>query len=654
MYIVEVIPLTILPPNTPQLLSYFFNERLERGAVVEIPLGKRRITAVVTLSTLLENQKIILRKTGFQLKKIIRVISYSPQVTNFQFKIALWISRTYYAPLGYSLKTVLPVFFLKKGYATDYTVQKQIQTEATSKTKPLLITTSPGKTIENILPFIKKTLSIKTDPIPQIAIIVPDQTTFNYFYNGLNKNYHIAQISHNTSKKELHKIFKDINSGQIQIILGTRQALFAPFKNLGLIILDDPLHEFYKSDMTPKYNTPELAKAIAGFNNAKIIFTSTIIGVDNQWKIQEGQMEILNKKPTQRNISVANMTEERKNNNFSVFSQELQTKLAKILSSPEKSKRILIFSPRRGYSGVLVCQNCNLAVKCKGCSIAFRVHKTTEKILSCHHCLRTIAFPKNCPNCSGFNLKTVGPAGTQKIYDETLRFIENNNLSKIPILVLDTDVIKNETEETELINEIKKSQTSILISTQMIFSHRYDFSFDFIAVLNTDSLISVPEFKTEERLVYQIEKLIDFATNSNSKNIKNILLQTYNPENKTLLEIMSGNYKDFYENELRTRKLFWYPPFSQIIRISFKHRNREKALYESRVLLGKLKMAVTQMKLTETVKILDPYPSLAEKEKGFFVFNILIKILIGHEIMKDVLRFVPTNWSIDVNPRSII
>src|SRR3989344_5226007 len=118
MHIIEVIPLTILPSNAPQLLSYFFNKKLEKGVIVEIPIGNRKVCAVVVASTPIEGQKISLKKSGFQLKQLSRVINEYPQISNNQFKIALWISRYYYAPLGYCLKTVLPSFFLKKGYET--------------------------------------------------------------------------------------------------------------------------------------------------------------------------------------------------------------------------------------------------------------------------------------------------------------------------------------------------------------------------------------------------------------------------------------------------------------------------------------------------------------------------------------------------------
>ena len=197
----------------------------------------------------------------------------------------------------------------------------------------------------------------------------------------------------------------------------------------------------------------------------------------------------------------------------------------------------------------------------------------------------------------------------------------------------------------------------------MIFSHRYDLKFDLIGVLNTDSLINTPDFRTEENLFYQIEKLLDFQP-------KNTTLQTYNPENRAILTTSTGNYKDFYEKEVEIRKIFSYPPHSQLIKLTYRHRDRNRASYEARVLSEKLKMAIGHLSLGQKIKMIDSHPSFVEKERGLFAYNIILKILcsewfpdgaLAHqgtlsepENTKDILKFVPSNWSIDVDPRTII
>lgn len=641
MYIIEVIPLTILPSSVPQLLSYFFNTKLEKGAIVEIPFGNRKIRAVVVASNPLEDQKILLKKTGFQLKKISEVISEAPQVSNNQFRIALWLSRYYYAPLGYCLKTVLPSFFLKKGYELTIPVKKNTEHETLAR-KPLFILSNAKETLNNLMPFIKKV----TEKQGQIVLIVPDVSTIEYFYQILAQNYEVVKISSLLSNKNLYGAWKKVSSGQADIILGTRQALFMPFNNLKLLIVDDALHGSYKSDMTPKYNTPDLAKTVANLHGAKLVFVSPITGIENYYHLKNKEYELLDKTETREPLRVINMVSEIKNGNYSMFSGKFKEQLLTLLTSSNKDKKILIFSPRRGYSGVLVCQNCGYAVKCKECETAFRVHKTTDLTLVCHRCSRNIKIPEKCPNCNSSKLKTVGPAGTQKIYDEAQRILMINNL-KAPVLVMDTDVVKNETEEEEIIKEVKSKGTLIIISTQMIFSHRYDLKFDLIGVLNTDSLINTPDFRTEENLFYQIEKLLDFQP-------KNITLQTYNPENRSILTTSTRDYKNFYEKEVEIRKIFSYPPHSQLVKLTYKHRDRSRASYEARVLSEKLKMAIGHLSLGPKIKMIDSHPSFTEKERGLFAYNIILKILPEAEDIRDILKYVPSNWSIDVDPKSII
>lgn len=648
MYIIEVIPLSILPSNTPQLLSYFFNKKLEKGAVVEISLGNRRVCAIVVGSTPLEDQKISLKKSGFQLKKISNVISETPQISNVQFKIALWLSKYYYAPLGYCLKTVIPPFFLKKGCGLTIPLDKKDQRENIPP-KPLFLLSGAKETLANLMPLIKKSV----EELGQVALIIPDITTLQYFYENLSTNYEVTKIHSGLNNKKLYESWIKIKSGQTDIILGTRQALFVPFKNLKLLVIDDLLHEFYKSDMTPKYNTPNLAKMIANIYGAKIIFISPITGTEYYYHLKNKEYDLLDKIKTRESLKVINMIEEIKDGNFSMFSQEFKNRLLFLLNKTNQNNKILIFSPRRGHSGVLVCQNCHLAIKCQNCRTAYRVHKATELFLACHHCSRNIRIPENCPNCKSFKLKTVGPAGTQKIYEEVQKILMFNNI-KVPVLILDTDVIKNDTEEEEVVQEIKNPRTSIIISTQMIFSHRYSWNFDLIGVLNADSIINIPDFQTEDRLFYQIEKLLDFLPADRPGQPKNIILQTYNPDNEAIMVAGQGNHQQFYEKELEIRKIFSYPPYSRLIKLSYKHKNQNRASYEARILNEKLKMVLVQLGLSQKIKIIDSHPSFIEKEGGCFVYNIVLKTLPTLENFHEILKFVPSNWFIDVDPRTVI
>src|SRR3989344_2066190 len=640
MYIIEVIPLAVMPPNVPQILSYFFDKKLERGAVVQISIGNRSVKAIVVDSIPLAEHKMGLKKAEFQLKKLSEVLMETPQISDRQLHIALWLSRVYYSPLGMCLKAVLPPFFLKKKFPISQEVEVKIEEEV--KRKPDFILTDAKNALKNVLPLIKSGLSKGGHAV----LIVPDNQTLDHFYKNLSKDSETVKVSSSSGNKALFDAWQNIQSGKVQVLVGTRQALLFPFRKLALVIVDDPLHEFYKSDMSPKYNAADLAGYIAEMNNCRLVYLSPITGVENYFLLKNKTYELMDKTSTPPIIKTINMVSEIKSGNFSLLSRELKNQILSLVNPNTQEKKILIFSPRRGHSGILVCQNCGYTAKCPNCEVAYRIHRAEDLVLMCHHCGGTQRLPDHCPNCNSTKIKPTGPAGSEKIYEEVRRVLYQNLITEVTVLILDTDVTANVTEEAEVMSEIAKPKTSILIATQMIFSYRYDHNFDFVTIMNADSLVQSPDFKTEERLFYQLEKLFDFGPDQ-------ILIQTYNPENQAIIRASQRNYKDFYEKELAIRQALSYPPFSRLIKLTFRHPSRETASREARILAGKLKMAVVQLKLSDKIKITDSSPGYTEKERGLYTYNIAVKSLSG-QTPREILKYVPSRWLIDVDPRSLL
>ncbi|MDP3697086.1 MAG: primosomal protein N' [Candidatus Taylorbacteria bacterium] len=652
MQIIEVIPLTTLPPQVPQLLSYYFNKPLAKGAVVEVLIGNRKTLAAVISSTSVEEQKASLKKSSFQLKKISGIISEIPLISDIQFKIALWLSKNYYAPLGLCLKTVLPPFFLKKNYElpirqaqgpefiegriTKYELKNNSQSEIRN---PLILLSRAKDIIKNIEPEIKNVLKQKK----QVLLIVPEISTAKYLYDHFAGYYETALIHGKVGLKQYPRSWGQISSGETEIIIGTRQSLFASFSDLGLVILEDSDNEAYKSDMTPKYNTVELAKKVSEIYLCPLVFVSQIPGISNYYNIKNGACEMRGEfSGHEADIKIADMVQEIRTGNFSVFSRSFTEQIREFSS---KNKKILIFSSRKGFSGGLLCENCGFGFKCPQCSVPLRLHKVSEKLLICHRCSMVQKFPAECPNCHSYKLKSIGFPGSQKI-EEELKKILANIPGKPEIFLMDSGIIKSPKTEEELMKKIENSVSCVCIATQMIFSHRYDKKFDLIGLPNADSLTVIPDFRSEERLFYQFYKLLDFEP-------EKVIIQTYNPDSSVLNMLVSGNYKELYEKELQLRKLFWYPPFARLVKLSFRHNDKQKAEYEARILGEKLKMAIVQRKLESKIKLLGPSSAFVEKEKNLYIYNIVLKILPDQR-PDEILRFVPSCWMIDVDPRSIL
>ena len=246
----------------------------------------------------------------------------------------------------------------------------------------------------------------------------------------------------------------------------------------------------------------------------------------------------------------------------------------------------------------------------------------------------------------------MGPAGTQKIYDTIKTRLSEAGI-KSPVLALDADIVKNETEEDEIISEILKPGPSVLIATQKVFSHRFYLNFNLIAIVNADALTNMPDFKSEENLFYQIEKLVNFLP-AQAGSPKKMIIQTYNPENKLIEKAVAGDYVDFYDNELKLREILNYPPFFKLIKLTFRHTNKDKASYAARITTEKLKMAVARMRLGNEIKIIEATPAYIEKERGLYFYNIFLKVREDYYDINELLKYVGPGWIIDVEPRSLL
>lgn len=657
MHIIEVIPLTMLPPNVPQILSYFFNSELSKGAIVEIPLNKRKVPAVVISSSSLEKEKLALKKIDFQIKKLTRVIFENPKVSDYQLKLAVWIARHYYSPLGYTLKTILPRFTLKKKFqlpasqAGNPQVIRKNSLQISQAGNPQLWIYKTKRLADCLELKIKEIINRSIPPslksygeAKQVLIVVSEKASINYFLECFSKKYKTAVIFSDLSNEKIYDAWEKAWSGDADIIIGTRQALNMHFKDLGLIIIDDPLHEFYKSDMVPRYNAVALAHKVAELNNSQLVLTSVIPGVENHYKVKNGLYELKNIEPKPKvNIEIINMAQELKNANWSPVSKNLKEKLIACLKS---GKRVLLFSSRRGYAGIFICENCGSSVKCPQCEVSMRTHRSIYIILACHHCGISKPLPEKCSVCGKHNMKTVGPAGTQKIYDSIKTMLANAGV-KTTVLALDTDIVKNETEEEEIVSEIAKSKSSVLIATQMVFSHRFYLSFDLIAIINADALTNMPDFKSEENLFYQIEKLLNFEPDE-------LFIQTYNPDNGIMKIAAQGDYEKFYDNELKLRLALSYPPFFKLVKLTFRHNVKEKASNAAKITTEKLKMAVARFNSEDEIKIIEAVPAHIEREKGLYVYNIFLKVRDNYQNIGELLKYAGPGWIIDVEPRSLL
>lgn len=283
---------------------------------------------------------------------------------------------------------------------------------------------------------------------------------------------------------------------------------------------------------------------------------------------------------------------------------------------------------------------------CSNCEIPMRVHKTVNLVLVCHHCTQSRQVPDHCANCNSGKLKPSGSPGSQKIFETIMRFIEYGQMKKAPALILDSDVIKNDLEENEAIETLNKPGPAVIISTQMIYSHRFKYNFDLVGIINIDALTAFVDFQIEERLNNQIQKIFDFEP-------KRLIIQTYNPNSSILNYVANDKIEDFLKNELRMRKMFLYPPYAKIIKLSYRHLNKQKAYLAARVASEKLRMARMQLKLEDKIILNDSSTTFLSRENNYYYYNMILKIEPSVSNLREFLKYVPSGWNIDVDPARI-
>lgn len=642
MYIIEVIPLVSLPPQAPQVLSYYFDAQLPHGAVVKAPIGRREVLAIVIGSEALTGRKISVKKSGFQLKKLSGVFTEIPQTTSLQLKVTAWLAKQYYAPLGLALKTVLPSFFGKKKYILPDQQKLKLpclpdRHASPAKINPTKLVTANSTTICKI---IKDNLSNNEG---QSLILVPDRQMIDFFAGmckEFNKNVVVARGE--LSNLESFALWQKIVSGDSNIVIGTRSALFLPWSNLKKIIAIDSDQEGYKSDTTPKYEAVETARQIADLTGAQMFIVSSFISVSDSY---QSEMDNEKNEKNKTSIEVISLTQESKSD-IPLLGLRAQNLITEAVAN---KKRILILSGRKGYSAILVCERCKTTADCENCSIPMRVNKVSdagESMLVCYKCSAFRNWPKECTKCKGTKFYPSGSPGSQKIEESIQRLLARSNIQNIPTAVFDTDLIRTEEHEHEAWNNIKKNPNTIIVATPIIFSYRFSERFDLIVVPTADTLATNPDFRTDERFIQSMECLLDFQP-------QRLIIQTFRPENQALKAFISRDYQEFYKNELSVRKLLGYPPFCRLVKLAFRHNTASRASYAARELFARLNQAIVHEKLSDSVKIMGANPAFTAREKGLYAYAILLKI--APNIRLDaILKYVPTTWHIEPDPRNAV
>ena len=437
---------------------------------------------------------------------------------------------------------------------------------------------------------------------------------------------------------------KQLGDEPYDIILGVRSSVFLPFKNLGLVIVDEEHENSYKQqEPAPRYNARNAAIVLASFYGAKTLLGTATPSIESYYNATTGKYALVNLTTRHRavqlpHIEVVDMQEyTRKKLTVGPFADPLVEAMSRAL---KEKKQIILFQNRRGYSPQIECRMCGWVPHCKHCDVSLTLHKNANKLV-CHYCGYTIPAPVHCPNCEGRNFSTLG-YGTEKIEDDLQNLFPEARIKR-----MDLDTTRTRTAYEKIISDFQDGKTDILIGTQMV-SKGLDFdNVDVVGIINADTLLNYPDFRATERAFQLMSQVAGRAGRKNGQG--NVFLQTKMTDAPVIPQIVSNDYTAFYNQQLQERMLFHYPPFYRLIYIYMKHRD-VRVLEEFSELIGR------RMREIFDNRILGPDLPPVAKVKQLYIRKIVLKVENGLSQYKvnEVLRNIQQAYCEQPRYRSIV
>lgn len=504
--------------------------------------------------------------------------------------------------------------------------------------------TGSGKT-EVYLSLIENAL--KQDK--SVIFLVPEISLTPMMMEYLLRRFYdnVAILHSELTPAEKYDEYRKIARGECKVVIGARSAIFAPVKNLGLVILDEEHVESYKQDNSPYYHAREVAMMRCKMNNAKLIMGSATPSLESKARAQKGIYELL-KLPNRINkrdlpeTHIINLCDKRNIDRESyMFSLPLRRAISATLA---KGEQVILLLNRRGFSTNITCRNCGHTFQCDNCGIALTYHKS-DNMLKCHHCEHVEEYPKICPECGGSYFIKTG-FGSERVEEEVNRLFPNAKTIR-----LDSDSTKARNKIPTLIEKFRKHEADILIGTQMI-AKGHDFpGVSLVGVVLADIGLAMPSYRSSERVFQLITQAIGRCGRAEIPGVAYI--QTYLPSHYSITLAAKQNYSQFYLTEMANRKIQNYPPFYYLCSINLLAKNPNVLDENANAIIRFLNNAFNG----ETYKIVGPTTPFFSYKKDGIEKQILVKYKnasLGHEIFIDLLntfKFKPNiDISINVDP----
>ena len=456
----------------------------------------------------------------------------------------------------------------------------------------------------------------------------------------------ISVLHSKLSDSERYDEYRKITNGESKIVIGTRSAIFVPFNNIGVIIIDEEHTSSYKQDNNPRYSAINVAEWRSKYHNCPLVLGSATPSLESFAKAGNHVYKLLSL--TERAggsvlpiVNIIDMKEEVKKGNF-ILSDMLKNKISEVLS---KGEQAIILLNRRGYSSTISCKECGYVYKCPNCDITYTYHKSSNN-LKCHYCGYSMVLPNKCSICGSDNLKDYG-LGTEKL-EETL-----NSLYKARIVRMDVDTTSRKGQHQKIIDDFGEHKYDILIGTQMI-AKGLDFPLvTLVGVVSIDSSLTSPDYRASENTFQLLSQVSGRAGRSESKG--EVIIQTFNPDHYAITLAKNHDYIDFYKEEMKIRKMLKYSPYYYMVLVSITSKDYELGFKEANKIGSYIRNNISSDSI-----VLGPTMANMFKVNNIYHYQIIIKYRKDDSLMK-VLKFIidmqvknnKIDVSIDFNPSRI-
>ena len=450
----------------------------------------------------------------------------------------------------------------------------------------------------------------------QVLYLLPEITLTAQIIRRLQLNFggNIAIYHSKFNNNERVELWNKIKTGDLKIILGARSALFLPFRNLGLIIIDEE-HDpsFKQQDPAPRYNARDAAVFYSSLFRAKVLMGSATPSIESYYNASKNKYALVTINERYGGVQLPEMQ-------IIDTRTVAASKKGKVMISPQlkaaieialkNDRQVILFQNRRGYSPFLICGTCAFIPQCTNCAVTLTLHKYSNK-LHCHYCGNTYPKLTTCPACGSVNWMEKN-FGTEKIEEELIEDFPKNRIAR-----MDVDSVKGKNAHDTLIKLFEQHRIDILAGTQMVVKGLDFEKVSLVGILDADGLLSFADFRVNERAFQLMEQVSGRAGGKAERGL--VMIQASKINHPVLLFVQQHNYQRFYDHEIATRKQFFYPPYSRLIRITLKHKMKDVVQEAAEALGNSLKKNFNNL--------VGPAAPVINRVRNMYIMEILIKLI---------------------------